>query len=122
MELELGKWGKLQGQPPESLAIAFEFETGWAGEEDTTAICRLCAGAIGIYLDQLKKLPKYKPFTEKPAAYGYRCLERLLAGGVLPRIIYLEGGKCLAHMATLIPRDDEVTEAENFTASDQGGG
>ena len=122
IDLELGKWGKLNGQDPQSLAIAFEFVTSWAGEENTSTVCRLCAGAIGIYLEGYKRLPKYRPMKESPAEYGYRCLEKMLAAGVLPKYIYQEGGKALTQMTTLIPTDEEVTETENFTASDQVGG
>ena len=121
MDVELGTWGKLTGQPPKSLAIAFEFVTNWAGEENTAQICRLCAAAIGVYIDQMQKLPRYRATKETPGEYGYRCLEKLLAAGITPKTIYREGGKLLAHLSTLIPQDQEVTEAENFTASDQGG-
>tara|TARA_Y100001973_G_C5188660_1_gene329472 strand:- start:1069 stop:1437 length:369 start_codon:yes stop_codon:yes gene_type:complete len=120
MDVQLGKWGKLSGQPPKSLAIAFEFVTNWAGEENTAKICRLCAAAIGVYLDHLQKLPRYRATKETPSEYGYRCLEKMLAAGIPPKIIYEQGALLLAKMSTLIPQDEEVIEAENFTASDQG--
>ena len=67
----------------------------------------------------MKYLGIINGWKETPAEYGYRCLEKLLDAGITPKTIYEQGGKLLAHLATLIPQDEEVTEAENFTASDQ---
>lgn len=117
MILDLGPMGQLQTQTPDSLAVAFEFTSIWAGESDSSVIARLCAGAIGIYIDKSARLPKYRPFTHKPLEYGHTCLDRLLKANVLPGTIYEQGAKCLADMARQIPTEAEVKEKVNFTAS-----
>ena len=117
MQLDLGNWGKMEGEAPNSLATAFEFVTLWAGENDNSTIGRLCAGALGIYLDKTRKLPKYNPAKNKPLEYGFTCLDRLLAAGIVPVAIYEAGAICLADMATKIPSEEEVVEVENFTHS-----
>ena len=119
MLLDMGVWGKIEGKAPASLAIPFEFVSLWAGETDHAVIGRLCAGALGVYLDSLKRLPKYKPTKEKPAEYGYRCLDKLLQAGIFPTNIYQAGAICLADMATKIPAEEEVKDVENFSHSQQ---
>ena len=115
MILDLGLMGQIETAKPESLAVAFEFTSLWAGETDSSVIGRLCAGAIGIYIDKSARLPKYRPFVHKPLEYGHTCLDRLLKAGVLPAIIYNQGAKCLADMAKQIPTEKEVKEQVNFT-------
>ena len=117
MILDLGSMGQVEAAQPDSLAVCFEFTSLWAGESDSAVIARLCAGAIGIYIDKTAKLPKYRPFQHKPLEYGHTCLDRLLSRGVLPKCIYEAGAKCLADMATQIPTEAEVKEQINFTAS-----
>ena len=117
MQLNLGPFGQYDTQKPTSLAVCFEFTSLWAGQTDSAIIARLCAGAIGIYLDKRAILPKYRPFDQKPTEYGHKCLDRLLERGVPPRYIYDAGAQCLADMATQIPTEAEVEEQANFTAS-----
>ena len=117
MIIKLGILGEKKTEQPKSLATAFEFVSLWAGESDNSVLARLCAGAIGLYIDGLKILPKYKPFSEKPLEYGHKCLDRLLEKAVYPPVIFEAGTMLLAHMATLIPAEQEVKEAENFSHS-----
>ena len=117
MQLDLGPFGQYDTTKPESLAICFEFTSLWAGQTDSALIARLCAGAIGIYLDTKAILPKYRPFDQKPLEYGHKCLDRLLQRGVPPRRIYDAGAKCLADMAIQIPTEQEVKEQANFSPS-----
>ena len=117
MILDLGQFGQIEAIKPDSLAIAFEFTTLWAGEGDSSVLARLCAGAIGIYIDKSARLPKYRPFVHKPLEYGHTCLDRLLKANVLPTMIYEQGAKCLADMARQIPTEERVKEQANFTAS-----
>ena len=118
MILNLGQMGQIETAQPQSLAVAFEFTSLWAGESDSSVIARLCAGAIGIYIDKSARLPKYRPFTHKPLEYGHTCLDRLLRANVLPTMIYEQGAKCLADMARQIPTEERVKEQANFTPSD----
>ena len=83
MILDLGPMGQIDTAKPDSLAVAFEFTSLWAGENDSSVIARLCAGAIGVYIDKSARLPKYRPFTHKPLEYGHICLDRLLQANVL---------------------------------------
>ena len=115
MFLEIGRGGKMEPIPPKSLAGAVECVSLWAGDNDHATVGRLCAGALGVFLDSTKKLPKYNPLKEQPLEYGHRCLDRLLSAGIVPVRIYEEGAKCLAEMARLIPSEQEVSAAENFT-------
>lgn len=115
MILDLGPMGQIDTAKPDSLAVAFEFTSLWAGENDSSVIARLCAGAIGVYIDKSARLPKYRPFTHKPLEYGHICLDRLLQANVLPTTIYAQGAKCLADMAKQIPTEQEVKEQANFT-------
>ena len=120
MLLKLGSWGDLKAEAPQSLATCFEFVSLWAGEEDHATIGRLCAGALGLYLDAHKRLPKYRPLKQKPLEYGYLCLNRLLENGIPPNSIFEAGSLCLIDMAAKIPTEKEVEERENFSASHQG--
>jgi hypothetical protein len=117
MILDLGPMGQIETAKPDSLAVAFEFTSLWAGENDSSVLARLCAGAIGIYIDKTARLPKYRPFVHKPLEYGHTCLDRLLRANVLPTMIYEQGAKCLADMAKQIPTEKEVKEQANFIHS-----
>ena len=110
--------GELEIRSP-SLATCFEFVSLWSTKgEDTAELGRLCAGAIGVSIDHLSKLPKYNPAKHRPSSYGHICLDRMLTRGILPSEIYQEGIKCLSLMTSKIPSQDEVDEKVNFTTSD----
>ena len=102
---------------PDSIALMFEFVIAWSTSEDAITNARLCAGAIGIYIDQHALLPKYKPFKETPMSYGFRCLDRLLALKVAGSDVYDVGTKILTDMATNLPRHEAIEEKKDFFPS-----
>ena len=104
-------------QKPESIAICFEFVIAWSTSESPVINARLCAGAIGIYLDKHAFLPKYKPLKESPTIYGYKCLERLLNLKIAGSIVYEVGSKLLTDMASSLPTDQGVEEKQDFFPS-----
>ncbi len=110
--------GALETRCPD-LATCFEFVSLWStNSSDTAELGRLCAGAIGVSIDHLARLPKYKPQMHKPSAYGHICLNRMLELNITPSEIYQEGIKCLTVMTSKIPTAAEVTEKVNFSTKD----
>ncbi len=115
MEIEIKQLGGSITIDSPSLANCFEFVSLWTAEEDHAQLARICAGAIGICVDHLAKLPKYRASKYRAIDYGHLCLDRLLQMGITASAIYGEGSKCLSHMATKIPTEQEVDEKANFT-------
>ena len=110
--------GELETRCPD-LATCFEFVSLWStNSSDTAELGRLCAGAIGVSIDHLARLPKYKPQVHKPSSYGHICLGRMLELNITPSQIYQEGIKCLTVMTSKIPTADEVKEKVNFSTKD----
>lgn len=99
---------------PASLALLFEFAIAWSLSEDAITNARLCAGAIGIYIDEIALLPKYKPLKQTPLGYGYQCLERLLDLKVSGSEIYEQGTRVLTDMASQLPRSEAIEEKKDF--------
>ena len=60
-----------------SLATCFEFVSLWSAETDNAQLARLCAGSIGVCLDHMARLPKYRPVKHRASDYGHTCLDRL---------------------------------------------
>lgn len=115
IELDFGTYKK-KGARPSSMALCLEFMTIWGGAENARLL-RLCAAAIGVYLDHLAILPKYRPLKGNPLEYGYTILERLLESKVHPEKIYELGSICLVDMSKTIPTSKEVEDKEDFLAS-----
>lgn len=115
IELDFGT-SKKQGSRPASLAVCLEFMTIWGSAEDARLL-RLCAAALGVYLDHLAIFPKYKPMKQTPLEYGFTLLERLLENKVAPEKIYELGSLCLMDMSKTLPSSKEVEEKEDFLAS-----
>jgi len=109
------------GVRPSSLATCLEFVTIW-GESEGVKLLRLCAGAIGLYLDNTALFPSYKPLKEDPLVYGRKSLEALLKDGLTPTKIYEYGSICLKDLYNAIPLEEKVEEAANFTVSADTGG
>ena len=101
-------------QKPDSIALCFEFVIEWSTSESSVKNARLCAAAIGVYLDKHAILPKYKPLKESPSEYGYKCLDRLLSLKVQGSEVYEKGTKLLTEMASLLPTDQGVEEKKDF--------
>ena len=120
MFIKIGKLGGEQELKTPSLATCFEFISLWSTSSDTALTARLCAGGIGVCLDHLAKLPKYKPAIHKPSDYGHIILDRLLNAGVYPAEIFEEGTKCLSFMATKIPTQEAVEDKINFSNAQSG--
>lgn len=107
--------GNLETRSPD-LATCFEFVSLWStSSNDTAELGRICAGAIGVSIDHLAKLPKYRPQKHKPSSYGHIVLNRMLELGITPSAIYQEGIKCLTIMTSKIPTSKEVDEKVNFS-------
>lgn len=102
---------------PDSIALIFEFVIAWSTSEDAITNARLCAGAIGLYLDHHAILPKYKPIKETPSMYGFKCLDRLLSLKVAGSEIYEEGTKLLTDLAASLPRSKEIEDKKDFFPS-----
>lgn len=111
--------GEIEIRSP-NLATCFEFVSLWSTHGDNTAeLARLCAGAIGVSIDHLAKLPKYNAAKHRPSSYGHICLDRMLSRGCSPSVIYQEGIKCLSVMTQQIPSQKEVDEKVNFTTAEE---
>ena len=117
MNINIAKMGGETEISLPSLATCFEFVSLWSSEEDNAQLARLCAGSIGVCVDHLATLPKYRPSRHRAIDYGHNCLNRLLEIGVTPSVIYREGVKCLTHMSTQIPTEKEVNEKANFSST-----
>ena len=102
-----------------SLATCFEFVSLWSAETDNAQLARLCAGSIGVCLDHMARLPKYRPVKHRASDYGHTCLDRLLGLGVTASVIYEEGVKCLSYMSQKIPTEREVDERANFSSTQE---
>lgn len=119
MKITIAKMGgEIEISSP-SLATCFEFVSLWTAESDNAQLARLCAGSIGVCIDHLAQLPKYRPSRHRASDYGHNCLDRLLELGVTPSVIYSEGVKCLTHMTTRIPTEKEVDEKANFISTEE---
>lgn len=119
IELKLGK-SEFKVQAPSSLATCLEFVTLW-DSDDSVRLLRLCAGAIGVALDEKGLYPKYRPLKTSPIPYGRMMLERLLDDGVSAPDIYAAGSNCLLEFAKQIPKEEGVEEKANFTHSPKEG-
>lgn len=119
IKFELGK-KEFEVEPPSSLATSLEFVTLW-NSDDSVALLRLCAGAIGVALDKEAIFPKYRPLKSSPIPYGRMMLERLLEEGVTASQIYKAGSTCLLEFAKKIPKEEGVEEKANFTHSPKEG-
>ena len=102
---------------PASIATCFEFVIEWSSSESNVKNARLCAGAIGLYLDKLSILPKYKPMKETPLQYGYTCLDRIMSMGVAGSEVYSVGSSLLFDMASQLPTDQGVEDKKDFFPS-----
>jgi len=121
MKITLAKF-EGEAKLPESLATCLEYALLWAEEENNSAdLLRLCAAAIGVGLDHLAMLPKYKPQKQKIPEYGYIVLERLLNQNVRPPEIFNAGTQILTSMAKRIPSSEASEDAKNFLASPEEG-
>tara|TARA_R110002012_G_scaffold320165_1_gene542619 strand:- start:654 stop:1022 length:369 start_codon:yes stop_codon:yes gene_type:complete len=120
MEITIKKLGGRQQIQSPSLATCFEFVSIWSTNSDMAVTSRLCAGALGVCLDHLAILPKYKPAVHKPSNYGHLILDRLLEKGISPSAIFDNGTKCLSLMATKIPTQEDVEEEINFSSPPNG--
>ena len=116
MKTRLANKGDVELSAPHSLATCMQFTALWAGDNDRARLSQLCAGAIGVCCADMQR---YIPSNSAPLDYGYQCLEELLQAGCTPSTIYQTGSDCLAMMASKIPSEDEVKEAENFTPPQQ---
>lgn len=108
--------GEIELSSP-SLASCFEFVSLWTSETDNAQLARLCAGSIGVCVDHLARLPKYRPVRHRASDYGHLCLDRLLEMGVTPSVVYEQGVKCLSYMSQRIPTEKEVDEKANFSST-----
>lgn len=120
MEINISKLGGRRSIKSPSLAICFEFVSVWSTNTDMSTTARLSAGSIGVCLDHLAILPKYKPSIHKPSNYGHLILDRLLEKGITPGEIFEEGTKCLSLMASKIPTQEAVEEKVNFSNAPNG--
>jgi len=117
MKINIKKLGGEINLSTPSLATCFEFVSLWSAETDNAMLARLCAGSIGVCIDHVAKLPKYRPNKHRPFEYGHLCLDRLLGEAVTASVIYEEGIKCLSFMSTKIPTEAEVDERANFSST-----
>ena len=115
IDLNFGKTTR-KGVRPASLAICMEFVSIW-GSAENARLLRLCAGALGVYLDHESILPRYRAIKSSPLEYGFTILDRLLSKGVTGEKIYELGSLCLVDMAKAIPTSEEVERKEDFLAS-----
>lgn len=113
--ITIPKLGQIEIDPPESLAVCFEFAALWSSDLDQSQQARLCAGALGVVLDKTARYPKFRPLSDTPMSYGHKVLERLIRDGATPQTIYQEGTKVLITMAGCIPTNEEIEEKVNFT-------
>ena len=120
MKINIRKLGGEKQIVSPSLATCFEFVSIWSTNADMSITSRLCAGALGVCLDHLAILPKYKPSVHRPSGYGHLILDRLLQTGVSPGEIFEQGTKCLSFMASKIPTEEAVEEKVNFTPPQNG--
>ena len=105
-------------EKPKSLALLFEFAIAWSTSEDAISNARLCAAAIGIYIDKHAILPKYRRAKDSPLSYGYKCLERLLELKVAGSDVYDVGTELLSDMARSLPRTEVIEEKQDFFPSE----
>ena len=71
MKITIAKMGgEIEISSP-SLATCFEFVSLWTSESDNAQLARLCAGSIGVCIDHLAKLPKYRPSRHRASDYGH---------------------------------------------------
>ena len=105
---------EITAKRPDSLALLFEFAVAWSLSEDATTNARLCAAAIGIYIESHGVLPIYKPLKETPVSYGYKCLESLLKLKVQGSEVYNVGTKLLTDMAKNLPRNEAIEKKKDF--------
>lgn len=101
-----------------SMAVAFEFVSSWTmASEDPAILARLSAGAIGVCIDHLNILPPYRPNKTNPTKYGHECLQRLLERAVPTADIFGTGTQCLQYLASILPKQEEVEEEQDFLDS-----
>jgi hypothetical protein len=119
MKKNLGKFGEIQFESPDSMATCFEIVTLLSTNPDSATLSRLCSCAIGICSDKEAILPSYRPLKEKPLEYGYRILERLLERGCNANHIFDIGMSCIMMMSEKIPSEEGVKENINFSNSQE---
>lgn len=122
MNIKLGNFEKEIDFAPD-LATCLEFIILWGeSSEDTVQLLRLNSAAVGVALDHLAILPKYRPERDKIHVYGRVILQRLLEKNVPSEDIYKAGSQVLTKMLSCIPSQDKVEEKEDFFCSpDQDG-
>lgn len=112
--MNLKKLGAHDPVLPDSLATCLDFVSVWGATLNRAQLGRLCAAAIGVCVDHVAILPKYKISSADPLGYGHKIMERLLGAGVLPADIYEQGANLLLEMAQKLPTENEVEAESNF--------
>tara|TARA_Y100000401_G_C8293611_1_gene210112 strand:+ start:385 stop:771 length:387 start_codon:yes stop_codon:yes gene_type:complete len=116
--IELGKLGSVQVSQPGSFAVVSDLCAEWNENASRAKLARLCAAAIGVCWstsNEGKKPPRYDFTAADPIGYGGAVLDWLFAFGVPMSSVYEAGGALISELFKMIPTEQEVEQAENFT-------
>ena len=116
--ITLGKLGAVEVTKPRSFSVVSDLCAEWNETATRAKLARLCAAAIGVCWDRDnndKSPPVYDTTAADPIGYGGVVLDWLHAQRAPMSEVYQSGGAIMSELFGMIPTEDEVLQAENFT-------
>ena len=116
--ITLGKLGTVEVVQPLSFSVVSDLCAEWNETATRAKLARLCAAAIGVCWDRnknAKRPPLYDTTAADPIGYGGVVLDWLYKEGAAMSTVYEAGGALMSVLFGVIPTEDEVLKAEDFT-------
>lgn len=116
--VELGELGEVACGLPSNLACLVDLIDEFKPDQPRRHRLRVCASALGIACS-LEGAPVYSPFRSEVLEYGALMLDYLMRQGVTLGQIAEAGSIIISAYVDELPKESEVTEAEDFSAAVQ---
>ena len=116
--IEIGALGEVACGLPSNLACLVDLIDEFRPDQSRRHRLRVCAAAIGIACD-LEEAPAYSPFRSDIMEYGVSMLDYLLKREITLGQIAQAGSVIIAEYVDELPKESEVTEAEDFSEAVQ---
>ena len=116
--VELGELGEVACGLPSNLACLVDLIDEFKPDQSRRHRLRVCASAIGIACT-LEDGPAYSPFRSEVLEHGALMLDYLMRRGVTLGQIAEAGSIIISAYVDELPKESEVTEAEDFSEAVQ---
>jgi len=116
--VELGELGEVACGLPSNLACLVDLIDEFKPDQSRRHRLRVCASALGIAC-ALEDSPVYSPFRSEVLEHGALMLDYLMRRGVTLGQIAEAGSIIISAYVDELPKESEVTEAEDFSEAVQ---